>query len=193
MKLLTLLTLCLFCTMPAFAAEEDETPPEVENRTRYTVELLRKTCLMYFTDRAGLTAVLDEKYKRAPVDRAQKELEFVHAAKGGDVWLAVMSPKTSYTIVSETSGNCHVMAEQTDSALLHKHVKNLALDIRDSGSFNVVDYKGIPEHAKLVKKSEFIVKAPDGGIILTTVATTKDNPKNELAESVLSVFRPPPK
>ena len=104
--------------------------------------------------------------------RAQKELEFVHAAKGGDVWLAVMAPKTSYTIVSETSGNCHVMAEQTDSTLLHKHVKNLALDIRDSGSFNVVDYKGIPEHAKLVKKSEFIVKAPDGGIILTTVATT---------------------
>ncbi|MCE7886445.1 MAG: hypothetical protein DYH13_02955 [Alphaproteobacteria bacterium PRO2] len=191
MKFLTLLTLCLFYAMPALAAKEDETSPEVENRTRYAVELLRKTCLMYFTDRSGLTAVLDEKYKRAPVERAEKELAFVRAAKGGEVWLAVMSPKTSYTIISETEGNCHVMAQQTNSTLLHKHVKNLALDIRDSGSFNVVDYKGVPEDAKLVKISEFVVKAPDGDVILTARAATKENSKTELAESVLSVFRPP--
>jgi hypothetical protein len=176
--------------MPAFAAEEDETSPEVENRTRYAVELLRKTCLMYFTDRAGLAAVLDEKYKRASAEKTQKELEFVQAAKGGDVWLAVMSPKTSYTIISEAGGNCHVLASHTDSTLLHKHVKNLALDVRDSGSFNVVDYKGVPEDAKLVKTSEFIVKAPDGGVILTARAATKENSKTELAESALSVFRP---
>lgn len=191
MRFLTLLTLCLFCASPAFAAAADENvPDEIENRTHYAVELLRKTCLMYFSDRAALAIALDEKYKRAPEEKAQEALNFVHATEGGDVWLAVMSPKVSYTIISETGGNCHVLTEQSHSGLLHKRVKNLAIDVRDSRSFNVVDYTGISENAHLIKESKFIVKAPDGGVIVTVVATTKDNPRTELAEGVLSAFRP---
>lgn len=190
MRLLTLLTLCLFCAMPAFAAEDEDAAAETSKRTYYAVELLRKTCLMYFSDHAGLMSVLDEKYQRASEAKALESLSFVHAPAGGEVWSVVMSPKVSYTIVTETGGNCHLLTQQTDSKLLHKHVKNLAIDVRDSRSFNVVDYKGVPEDAGLVKASEFIVKAPDGGIILTVIATTKDNPKTELAEGVLSVFRP---
>ncbi|MGB4107557.1 MAG: hypothetical protein WBK55_07150 [Alphaproteobacteria bacterium] len=176
--------------IPAFAAEkEPEVAVETSKRTRFAVELLRKRCLTYFSDRTGLVKLLDSHYERPPESETRGMLDFLHA-DSGDVWSAVMSPTVSYTIVSETGGNCHVITEQSDSALLHKHVKNLAADVRDSRSFNVVDYKGVPENVGPVKTSEFVVKAPDGGIILTVRATTKDDSKTELAEGVLSVFKP---
>lgn len=189
MRFLTLLILCLFYAAPAFAVEETR-DSETSRRTYYAVELLRKTCLMHFGDRAALMSALDEKYERASPEKAQRELDFVYASAGGDVWVVVKSPKVRYTIVSETNGNCHLLTEHNDSTLLHKYVKNLAVDVRDSRSFTVVDYKGVPEDAKLVKTSEFVMKAPDGGVIMTVKAATKDDAKTELADVVLSVFKP---
>lgn len=193
MKPLLVFVLCLLCSAPAWAqAKEREIPVETSKRTRFAVELVRKRCLTYFTDRASLMRVLDSDYKRLPQNEARDTLDFLHA-ESGEVWKAVMSPTVSYTIASETNGNCHIITEQSDSVLLHKYTKNLAVDIRDSRSFSVVDYKGIPENAGLIKSSEFVVKAPDGGIILTVRAMTRDDPKTELAEGVLSVFKPPVK
>lgn len=182
----------MFCIAPAFAGKELEVPLETSKRTRYAVELLRKTCLMHFTDRAALVKVLDSNYTRPADAEAKDTLEFLHA-ESGDVWNVVMSPTVSYTIAVEKNGNCHIITELVDSKLLHKHLKYLAADARDSRSFNVVDYKGVSETESLIKKSEFVVKAPDGGVIVTTRAMTKDHVKTGLAEGVLSVFQPPPK
>ncbi len=191
MKPLLVFALCLFYIVPSFAAKDaQEVDVETSKRTRYAVELLRKTCLMHFTDRPALVKLLNTRYVRPPENEVKNTLDFLHA-ESGDVWLVVMSPVVVYTIASETNGNCHIITELIDSALLHKHLKYLAADVRDSRSFNVVDYKGVSEIESPVKTSEFVVKAPDGGVIVTARAMTKDHKKSKLAEGVLSTFRPP--
>jgi hypothetical protein len=169
-------------------------PPEVENRTRYAVELLRKTCLMYFTDRAGLAAVLDEKYKRA-LRRQGAERAGIRAGRKGRRCMAGRDVAENELHDCFRGGRqlpCPGLSRPTArccTSMLKTWPSTCAIPAASTSSIT----RAFRKHAKLVKTSEFIVKAPDGGIILTAVATTKDNPKNELAESVLSVFRPPPK
>ena len=166
------------------------TKDEIEERTGFAVELFRKTCFMHFSDRDYLVGMMDAAYKRADGEKTREVLNFLHGADG-DVWTASITSKISYTLASETNGNCHVIAQRNSGERLHKEIKNMAMDARDSMSFSVVDYKGIPPgEIGPVKMSKFIVKAPDGSVVVTVSVTTKEDSNTKMAEGVISLIMP---
>jgi hypothetical protein len=195
MRLLLLFLVCFFSIALPVRAETDEEKEKskaqlaMEERSTYAAELFHKTCFMNFTDRDKLVALLDASYKRVDDYKRIEVLNFLQA-NGGDVWTAVITPKLTFTVIAETDGKCHVMVQRGTAEKLHKEIKNLAMDVRDSMSFAVVDYKGVAKDS-LVQNSRFDVKAPDGSIIMIVSAATKTNPETIAAEGVLTVFAPP--
>lgn len=196
MRLLALII--LFASMIAglaSAAEEDKTPEEKirDERSFYAVDIFRQSCLMNFSDLSLRHEYLDANYKKLEGEKRQKFLDFVHVIEG-EAWSAVISPKISFTVISAGNGDCHLIANNVSAEKLHKEMKNLALDVRDTVPFGIVDYKGVKQD-ETIKNSRFDLKAPDGSILMTATTVTKETALKEkdethYADGVISALQP---
>jgi hypothetical protein len=176
-----------FLPMHAWAAKPS--PVEVEKREQRSVaafEIFRKACFSNLDDLTSREKFLLANYFPASEGRAADKLAFVHARDGGTVWNTSRSEAQNMTIVSENNGQCHVLVEGANAEKLHKQMKDLALDTKDSMTFSVIDYKGVTPDVP-VQTSKFDVKDPDGTIYFSVYMVTKMNEDTGSTAGVISV------
>lgn len=165
-------------------AKKNDKQLGLEDQAKVAVGVFRNACVVNYGDRNKAMQFLDERYIRHKPEKRQQFLDFVHS-KGGEVWAAIL-PKGEYVIVLEDTGNCHVIAGKADEATIHQELKTLALDVRDSMTWSVVDYKGLKKDGP-VSTTSFEVKAPDGTVVVAVVATTLEKPVGPQPAAVISM------
>jgi hypothetical protein len=160
-----------------------------EERSVAAFETFRTACFLNYKDANERQKFLQENYFPASEVRTNEKLAFVQANDGGTVWNSSRNENKNYTIVAEKNGNCHVLAEDVSAEKMHKQMKNLALDTKDSMTFSIVDYRGVVPDVP-VQTARFDVKDPDGTVYFTVVIATNNNPKTDAAKGVISMLAP---
>jgi len=181
MRFLILAVLMMISNV-SFAAEDPQVQME---RAKVGFGIFKNVCFMMSPKESWekRESFLNSKFQKHDADKKDIFLQFTQS-KEGEVWAAVF-PKGVFIIVVETNGNCHVIAQKADDAVIHEEMKKLA----DQAQKNLKDvdvvYEPVSEQ-ETRKSSGFEVKK-ENLVLTAVVATTMSNPPEDKPAALMTV------
>lgn len=186
MKKHLLILLLAIATVGSHGARADEKLTDAQEISLAGFNIYKTACFLMFQPEAKekRIAFLDKNFTRHDGEK-KKLFLMATGSKSGDVWGAVF-PKASYAIVIQDNGNCHVVAQKGDSAMIHQSMAKLAQEAKEHIKDVTVEVSP-PEKSDLLESSGFEIKGPKGNIFLVAMGSTPIKPIEDKPAAILSV------
>ena len=186
MKKHLLITLLAMTVLMPQDLRAEEKLTEAQEISMAGFNIYKTVCFMMFPPevKEKRIAFLDKNFTRHD-DEKKKLFLMATGSKEGEVWGAVF-PKASYAIVVQDNGNCHLVAQKGDSAMIHDNMAKLAKDAQE----NMKDLTIVPvpkKSAEALDSSGFEIKGPNGNVVLIAIGSTPIKPMDDKPAAILSV------